>query len=156
MDEAFYLFDVGVAILSEPVFLNEYGTLSDVGLLDNLAVRRGLQDTSFTVVGYGLQSVVPTLQSDLVRYQGSVQLIDVNGVFGIPAGVSASFTNNPGKGNGSGGTCFGDSGGPIFHANSNMVAAVTSFGVNANCAGTGGGYRVDTVDDQAFIQQFLP
>jgi hypothetical protein len=26
-----------------------------------------------------------------------------------------------------------------------MIAAVTSFGVNANCAGTGGGYRVDTV-----------
>jgi secreted trypsin-like serine protease len=125
-------------------------------LLDNLAVRRGLQDTSFTVVGYGLQSVVPTLQADLVRYQGRVQRIDVKGVFGIPAGVSASFTNNPGKGNGSGGTCFGDSGGPIFHANSNQIAAVTSFGMNANCAGTGGGYRVDTVEDQAFINQFLP
>jgi secreted trypsin-like serine protease len=156
VDEAFYLFDVGVAILSEPVYLDEYGTLANVGLLDGLAVRRGLQDTSFTVVGYGLQSVVPTLQADLVRYRGDVKLIDVKGVFGIPAGVSASFTNNPGKGNGSGGTCFGDSGGPIFHGDSNVIAAVTSFGVNANCAGTGGGYRVDTVDDQAFISQFLP
>jgi secreted trypsin-like serine protease len=156
VDEAFYLFDVGVAILSEPVDLDEYGTLADVGLLDDLAVRRGLQDTSFTVVGYGLQSVVPTLQADLVRYQGQVKLIDVKGVAGIPAGTSASFTNNPGKGNGSGGTCFGDSGGPIFHGSSNTIAAVTSFGLNANCAGTGGGYRVDTVDDQAFINQFLP
>jgi secreted trypsin-like serine protease len=156
VDEAFYLFDVGVAILSEPVDLDEYGTLADVGLLDDLAVRRGLQDTSFTVVGYGLQSVVPTLQADLVRYQGQVKLIDVKGVAGIPAGTSASFTNNPGKGNGSGGTCFGDSGGPIFHGSSNTIAAVTSFGLNANCAGTGGGYRVDTEDDQAFINQFLP
>jgi secreted trypsin-like serine protease len=155
VDDAFYLFDVGVAILSEPVILAEYGTLADVGLLDKLAVRRGLQDTSFTVVGYGLQSVVPTLQADLVRYQGQVQLIDVKGVAGIPAGTSASFTNNPGKGNGSGGTCFGDSGGPIFHGSSNKIAAVTSFGLNANCAGTGGGYRVDTEDDQEFINQFL-
>jgi secreted trypsin-like serine protease len=155
VDEAFYLFDVGVAILSEPVILDEYGTLANVGLLDDLAVRRGLQDTSFTVVGYGLQSVVPTLQADLVRYQGQVKLIDVKGVAGIPAGTSASFTNNPGKGNGSGGTCFGDSGGPIFHGSSNKIAAVTSFGLNANCAGTGGGYRVDTVDDQEFINQFL-
>jgi len=155
LDEAFYLHDVGVVILSEPVFLNEYGTLADIGLLDRLAVRRGIQDTSFTVVGYGLQSVVPTLQADLVRYQGQVQLIDVKGVFGIPAGVSASFTNNPGIGNGSGGTCFGDSGGPIFRGGGNEIAAVTSFGMNANCAGTGGGYRVDTVDDQAFIYQFL-
>ncbi|HEC35865.1 MAG TPA: trypsin-like serine protease [Anaerolineae bacterium] len=53
------------------------------------------------------------------------------------------------------GTCFGDSGGPIFHGDSNVIAAVTSFGPNANCAGTGGGYRVDTVDDQAWINIFL-
>jgi V8-like Glu-specific endopeptidase len=154
-DAAFYLFDVGVVILSQPVNLPAYGTLADVGLLDRLAVRRGLQDQSFTVVGYGLQSVVPTLQADLVRYQGTVQLIDVKGTAGIPAGTSASFTNNPGKGNGSGGTCFGDSGGPIFHGNSNVIAAVTSYGLNANCAGSGGGYRVDTAGDQEFINQFL-
>jgi secreted trypsin-like serine protease len=156
IDEAFYLYDVGVVILSEPVYLGSYGTLADVGLLDRLSVRRGQQDQSFTVVGYGLQSVVPTLQADLVRYQGTVQLIDVRGTAGIPAGTSASFTNNPGRGNGSGGTCFGDSGGPIFYGESNVIAAVTSYGLNANCAGTGGGYRVDTIDDQAFINQFLP
>lgn len=152
---AFYLNDTGVVILEDPVYRDEYGTLAEVGLLDELATQRGLQDQSFTVVGYGLQSVVPTLQADRVRYQGEVQLIDVNGTFGIPAGVSASFTNNPGEGNGSGGTCFGDSGGPIFHGDSNVIAAITSYGVNANCAGTGGGYRVDTVDDQAFINSFL-
>jgi hypothetical protein len=71
IDEAFYLYDVGVVILSEPVYLGSYGTLADVGLLDRLSVRRGQQDQSFTVVGYGLQSVVPTLQADLVRYQGT-------------------------------------------------------------------------------------
>lgn len=153
---AFYLHDAGIVILSEPVNLATYGALAKVGLLDDLATRRGQQDQSFTVVGYGLQSVVPTLQADLVRYRGKVQLIDVNGTFGIPAGVSASFTTNPGQGNGSGGTCFGDSGGPIFHGNSNRIAAITSYGINANCAGTSGGYRVDTADDQAFINQFLP
>lgn len=156
VDGAFFLFDVGVVILSQPVVLSTYGTLADVGLLDELATKRGRQDQSFTVVGYGLQSVVPTLQSDLVRYQGTVQLIDVNGTAGIPAGTSASFTNNPGGGNGSGGTCFGDSGGAIFHGDSNVIAAVNSFVLNANCAGTGGGYRVDTVNDQAFINSFLP
>jgi secreted trypsin-like serine protease len=154
-NDAFYLHDAGIVILSEPVSLGTYGTLAEEGLLDDLARQRGQQNQSFTVVGYGLQSVVPTLQADLVRYKGEVKLIDVNGTFGIPAGVSASFTNNPGKGNGSGGTCFGDSGGPIFHGDSNVVAAVTSYGINANCAGTGGGYRVDTPDDQAWINGFL-
>jgi secreted trypsin-like serine protease len=155
IDAAFYLYDVGVVILSEPVELDTYGELSSIGLLDELATRRGVQNRSFTVVGYGLQSVVPSLQADLVRYQGQVQLIDVRGTFGIPPGTAASFTNNPGRGNGSGGTCFGDSGGPIFHGDSNVIVAVTSFGVNANCAGTGGGYRIDTEGDQAFINQFL-
>lgn len=132
-----------------------YGTLATVGLLDGLATQRGKKDRSFTVVGYGLQSVVPTLQQDRVRYRGTVQLIVVRGTSGIPAGTSASFTNNPGKGNGEGGTCFGDSGGPIFHGDTNVVVAVTSYGLNANCVGTGGGYRVDTADDQAFITGFL-
>jgi secreted trypsin-like serine protease len=154
-DDAFYLYDVGVVILSKPVKLKTYGTLAEVGLLDELAVKRGTQDQMFTVVGYGLQSVVPELQADLVRHRGEVQLIDVNGTAGIPAGTSASFTNNPGQGNGSGGICFGDSGGPIFHGESNVIAAVTSYGLNANCAGTGGGYRVDTVGDQEFINKFL-
>jgi secreted trypsin-like serine protease len=154
-DNAFYLHDAGVVILSEPVYLNTYGTLAPIGLLDDLSTQRGLQDQSFTVVGYGLQSVKPQLQSDLVRYRGTVSLIDVRGTAGIPAGTSASFTNSPGRGNGEGGTCFGDSGGPIFHGSSNVIAAVTSYGLNANCAGTGGGYRVDTADDQAFINQFL-
>lgn len=152
---AFYLYDAGIVILSEPVNVSTYGTLAPIGLLDELATRRGQQDQSFKVVGYGLQSVKPTLQADLVRYRGMVQLIDVKGTAGIPAGTSASFTNNPGQGSGKGGTCFGDSGGPIFHGDSNVIAAVTSYGLNANCAGTGGGYRVDTADDQAFIYQFL-
>lgn len=152
---AFYLHDAGVVILKKPVKLGTYGTLAPVGLLDQLATQRGQQDQSFTVVGYGLQSVVPSLQADRVRYRGTVQLISVNGTAGIPAGTSASFTNNPGQGTGPGGTCFGDSGGPIFYGDSNVIAAITSYGLNANCAGTGGGYRVDTTDDQAFINQFL-
>lgn len=155
IDAAFYLYDVGIVILDEPVNLSQYGELADIGLLDGIATKRGKQDQMFTVVGYGLQSVVPSLQADLVRYQGEVKLIDVNGTAGIPAGTSASFSNSPGGGNGSGGTCFGDSGGPIFYGDSNVIAAVTSYGLNANCAGTGGGYRVDTVDDQEFINSFF-
>jgi secreted trypsin-like serine protease len=55
-----------------------------------------------------------------------------------------------------GGTCFGDSGGPIFLADTNVVAAVSSFGLNGNCAGSGGGYRVDAADDLDWLATFLP
>lgn len=155
-DGAFYLHDVGIVVLSEPVQLDTYGTLPDVGELDQFATRRGQYDERFTVVGYGLQSVKPQLQADLVRYQASVFLIDVKGTAGIPAGTSVMFSNNPGKGNNArGGTCFGDSGGPTFVDDSTTIVAVTSFGLNPNCKGLGGGYRIDTVDDLAFINSFL-
>jgi secreted trypsin-like serine protease len=153
-DGAFFLFDVGIAILSEPVELDTYGTLADIGTLDGLKTKRGLQNQEFTVVGYGLQSVTPTLSADRVRYQGTVHLIDVSGSAGIPKGTSVLLTNNPGK-HATGGTCFGDSGGPIFWSEDNSIVAVTSFGLNQNCKGLGGGYRVDTADDQEFINSFL-
>ena len=154
VDGAFYLFDVGIAILKKPVHTDTYGVLADIGTLDGLKTQRGLQETSFTVVGYGLQSVKPTLSADRVRYRGTVNLIDVSGTAGIPAGTSVLLTNNPGK-YATGGTCFGDSGGPTFWGDSNVIVAVTSFGLNANCKGLGGGYRVDTADDQAWINTFL-
>ncbi len=157
VDAAFYLHDVGVVILSEPVNVGVYGTLAPVGLLDQLSTQRGLQEQNFTVVGYGLQEVVPNpneVQADLVRYRATTKLIGVKGTAGIPEGVAALFTNNPGQAH-RGGTCSGDSGGPVFHGDSNVIAAVTSFGLNPNCVGNGGGYRIDTPDDQAFILQFL-
>jgi secreted trypsin-like serine protease len=152
-DAAFYLHDVGVVVLSEPVHAG-VGKLPRLGLLDGLATRRGLQNQRFTPVGYGLQSVKPTLQADLVRYRATVHLVDVHGTAGIPAGTSVLFSSNPGA-QAPGGTCFGDSGGPVFVEGSTEIAAVTSFGLNANCVGVGGGYRIDNADDQAFIRAFL-
>jgi hypothetical protein len=37
-----------------------------------------------------------------------------------------------------------------------VVAGVTSFGINGNCAGTGGVYRVDRADDLTWLATFLP
>ena len=54
-----------------------------------------------------------------------------------------------------GGTCFGDSGGPNFLGDSMVVAAVTSFGLNSTCGGTGGVFRVDRPDVLAFVNSFL-
>ena len=51
-----------------------------------------------------------------------------------------------GNGNNRGGTCSGDSGGPVFlgGSNSNLIVAVTSFGRgNEMCRGTDFSYRID-------------
>lgn len=157
-DSAFYLHDVGIVVLDAEDAQNRgTATLAPVGLLDQLSTRRGQQEQTFTPVGYGVQEIVPNpaeQQADLVRYQATSKLIGVKGTFGIPEGVAVALTNNPGQPH-TGGTCFGDSGGPIFWNGDGSIAAVTSFGVNPNCVGNGGGYRIDTADDQAFILSFL-
>jgi secreted trypsin-like serine protease len=58
-----------------------------------------------------------------------------------------------GNGDDRGGTCSGDSGGPVFlgDAKSNQIVAVTSFGLNALCRGTDFGYRVDRAAVQEWI-----
>jgi len=56
-----------------------------------------------------------------------------------------------------GGTCFGDWGGPNFLGDSNIiVAGVTSFGLNRNCAGTGGVFRMDRESVLDFVISYLP
>lgn len=143
---AFFLYDLGVVVLDEPVVMAEYGVLPEQDQLDSLATRRGQQDTSFTAVGYGLQESFPDAASwkennARVRMVAYPHLIQING--GLVGDFSLLLSNNAHTG----GTCFGDSGGPNFIGDSNVVAGVTSFGLNGNCAGTGGVYRVDRADD---------
>ena len=59
-------------------------------------------------------------------------------------------------GEGSGGTCFGDSGGPDLLAGTNTVLAVNSYVTNNNCSGVGYSFRVDTPEVLGWIGDFLP
>ncbi len=139
---AFYLYDLGVVVLDEPYVVAEYGELPAEGELNRMARRRGLQDVTFTAVGYGLQRINPVfIESERVRMYAEPHLIQING--GIVGDYSIMLSNN----HSTGGTCFGDSGGPNFIGDSNVIGGVTSFGLNGNCAGTGGVYRVDQPDD---------
>jgi len=152
---AFFLFDLGVVVLDEPVVMSQYGALPGLNQLDSLKTRRGQQDVIFTAVGYGLQMSFPDAASwkehNLrVRMVAHPKLNQING--GIVGDFSLLLSNNTNTG----GTCFGDSGGPNFIGDSNVVGGVTSFGLNGNCAGTGGVYRVDRADDLNWLATFLP
>jgi V8-like Glu-specific endopeptidase len=149
----FFVHDVGVIILEAPgVVLNTYGVLPGEDQLDTLKKRRGRQDTTFTSVGYGLQKINPVfVEADRVRMVANPHLIQIN-VPGFTGDFSLLLSNN----HSTGGTCFGDSGGPNFLGNGNVVAGVTSFGLNGNCAGTGGVFRTDREDVLDFVNMFLP
>ena len=143
---AFFLYDLGVVVLDEPYVLDEYGALPTLNQLDQYTSRRGQNKVTFTSVGYGLQESFPDAASwkenNLrIRMVAHPKLNQING--GIVGDFSLLLSNNAHTG----GTCFGDSGGPNFIGDSNVIAGVTSFGLNGNCAGTGGVYRVDREDD---------
>jgi len=153
---AFYLFDLGVVVLDTPVVMSEYGALPQLNQLDALKTKRGQQDVTFTAVGYGLQASFPDAaawqESALkIRMVAYPKLLQIN-VPGYGGDFSLLLSNN----HATGGTCFGDSGGPNFVGDSNVVGGVTSFGKNGNCAGTGGVYRIDRADDLEWLATFLP
>jgi V8-like Glu-specific endopeptidase len=145
--DAFFLYDVGVVVLDEPVVMDEYGELPELNELDSLKPRRS---TRFTAVGYGLQRVNPVkLEDERVRMVSYPHLVQIN-TPGFTGNFSLLLSNNASTG----GTCFGDSGGPNFIGDSNVVAGVTSFGLNGSCGGTGGVYRIDRADDLDWIATF--
>jgi len=152
---AFALYDLGIVVLNQSVVMSEYGVLPSLNQLDALKTRRGLKDVSFTAVGYGLQQSFPDAASFLennvrVRMVATPQLLQING--GIVGFGSLLLSNSAATG----GTCFGDSGGPNFIDGSNVIAGVTSFGLNGTCSGTGGVYRVDRQDDLDWLATFMP
>jgi hypothetical protein len=146
--------DLGIIVLDEPVpasVVSSYAALPSEGLVDGLANK-----TPVDFVGYGVQAQVQ-------QAGGQVWTGLRNRLFAPSELVSGNFTHsdqfikfalNPGGG--SGGTCFGDSGGPDLLAGTNTVLSVNSYVTNSNCGGVGYSFRVDTPEALAWINTFLP
>jgi hypothetical protein len=144
--------DVGLVILDQPANLG-YAELPEPNLLDQYATARGTQDLTFTVSGYGLsykqqvQNGKPN-ESYRERLMAEATLVNLN------SALNAGFNlQTSGNGSGKGGTCNGDSGGPVFLGgyDSDLIVAVTSFGLNSLCRGTDFAYRIDQPDVLAWI-----
>ena len=108
----------------------------------------------FTIIGYGVERAGPSgLFSSRTRTRGETRLVSINAA--SLDGWNVKLSSSGGKGNGSGGQCFGDSGGPVFVGDTTEIAAITSFGVSPFCTGVAYSYRVDTAAAQAWLAQFL-
>ena len=144
--------DVGVIVLDEPVTGIAPATLAPTNYLDQFA-QPLLNKTIFEVVGYGTevrkpesgpQKPQPMSYPLLRRYTTSPgqkltpQILQLNG--------------NPNDPHGGGGTCFGDSGGPVFL--DGYLVAVTSYGYTLNCRYLGGYQRVDIAVVQNWLATF--
>jgi hypothetical protein len=150
--------DVGVVILDEPVIMFEYGSLPNEGQVNELRPPTG-PPGQVTIVGYGFQGTVPDPnqpEAILERYFGNPMVKELNSA--ITGEYNIHLTSDPGKrqgGDGFGGACFGDSGGPAFFYNSNIIAGVGSYVLNQHCVGAGFYFRVDTDDARNFLKDHI-
>ena len=153
--DAFFLYDLGVVVLDEPLDMSSYASLPEAGVIDDIG--KGRKNSVVEAVGYGLQKINPVMvQADRIRMKADLMIVNTKGVAGIGniPGSNSMMLSGDAK---HGGTCFGDSGGPIFlGTDSNVIAAVTSFGLNGNCAGVGGVFRIDRQAELDWIGSFEP
>ncbi len=137
--------DLAVVVLDKPVPGVTPSRLPALGQLNSLS-----HGATITSVGYGAQSVTmgkggATFHYADIRYvaTGSVNAM-------TPTWIRASM--NPSTGNG--GTCYGDSGGPNFLGDTNIIAGTTITG-DFVCRATNVDYRLDTPSARAFLAQFV-
>ena len=152
---AFSYRDVGVVVLNEPIVMTHYAQLPTAGLVDTLKNK-----TAVDFVGYGVQEqdMAYPGQPPRARWTGlRVRMYApselVSGAF-VHSAEYMRLALNPGGG--SGGTCFGDSGGPDLLGGTRTVLAVNSYVTNVNCSGVGYSARVDVPEVLAWINGFLP
>jgi secreted trypsin-like serine protease len=152
--DAAYFHDIAVVELNRDITGAGYGKLPSARLLDRLNREGALKGEEFTSVGYGFQerthdpgSGSPTYGTQEVR-MFSTQL------FQTLTKNHLKLSQNPALGYG--GTCYGDSGGPVFLGGpaSNQLVALTSTG-DAVCTATSVNYRLDTSEARAFLKPYV-
>ena len=142
--------DVAVIVLDEPITTIEPASLPPAGLLDQLKAAGALKDQTFVAVGYGTVRDDKTGGFHPLYWEGARRF--VVGTYNALNKGWLRISMNPSTGDG--GTCYGDSGGPHFLGESNMVVSVTVTG-DSPCRATDVTYRMDIPSARQYLGQFV-
>jgi Trypsin len=145
--------DVGVIVLDEPVTGIEPATIAPLGTLDTIRTA-DLRRTIFTAVGYGTEVRKPESgpqKPQPMSYPLIRRYVEMPGQKLTPQILQTN--GNEKDPFGTGGTCFGDSGGPVFLGD--QLVAVTSYGYTQNCRYLGGYQRVEIPVVADWLAEFL-
>lgn len=145
------LFDVGVVVLDEPVDLTP-AALAPLGRLEEIP-KSQLRKTLFRSVGYGVEIAKATTgprRPEVTPYPVVRRYVDVPGM-AVTDQVLVTNGNHHDQ-FGTGGTCFGDSGGPTFlHG---QIVGVASWVSSAKCRYQNGIQRIDTPEVRTWLAQY--
>lgn len=142
--------DVAVVVLNEPITHITPASLPPAGLLDEMKLAGELKGQEFVTVGYGTVRDDKTGGFHSLYWEGSRRF--ATGTFNALTKSWLKISMNPSTGDG--GTCYGDSGGPHFLGDSNIVVSVTVTG-DITCRATDVTYRVDTVSARSYLAAFV-
>lgn len=143
--------DVAVIVLDEEVPNTiTPAMLPTAGLLDTMKDAKTLKYQRFVTVGYGLLRDDKTggphsLADTSERHYAEQSFLSLQSYW-------ITLSMNPSTG--SGGTCYGDSGGPHFIEGTNVIAAITVTG-DRFCRATDAAYRMDTDSARLFLGQYV-
>ena len=144
--------DIAVIELMRPAWGITPAQLPTEGQLSELKAAGNVQDQDFTAVGYGAVMRVNLgagLDDDFVSDGYRNQAVSSYNALTrnwLHTSQNASL--------GDGGTCYGDSGGPYFLGDSNVIAALTITGDQV-CRATGVSLRLDTPHAREFLGRFV-
>jgi hypothetical protein len=142
--------DVAVIVLDKAIKRITPAELPPAGLLTRLEKAHELKDQQFVTVGYGSMRDDKTTGPHAIDGGGERYYAEQTFEALKPSWLQLSM--NPSTG--SGGTCYGDSGGPHFLDNTNMVVSLTVTG-DAWCRATDVTYRLDTAAARAYLSDFV-
>jgi hypothetical protein len=144
--------DIAVIELDAPVAGITPAQLPTEGLLDDLKASKQLKGQTFTAVGYGTVRVDKTGGPNAFFFDSTRRYATQSFLSLQPAWLTLS--ENPSTG--SGGTCFGDSGGPHFlgGVDSNLEVSLTVTG-DSVCRATDKTYRLDTKEARDFLSRYV-
>ena len=143
--------DVAVITFDEDVTGIPPATLPTAGQLDRLAVKNGLKDQTFTVVGYGMQETTVGGGPPVFGQCGERRFT----TSGFNALTPAKLNLSANSALGYGGSGMFDSGGPNFLGDSNVIAA-TTVGGDPLCRALQIACRMDTPEARAYLEHYVP
>jgi secreted trypsin-like serine protease len=146
-------YDVGLLILKKPVKRIEPATRAYERFLDELkASGRGLNKAKYTVVGYGDTLSWPPPE----HTYGPTRRVAISEYRAL---LKAWLRLSQNQATGDGGTCYGDSGGPVFWTDSEGEGDEILVGINSwgddPCVASGFYYRVDIPETLDFIDEWI-